>query len=89
MSTDNGPIASQTKKLWDLKKQHFWAKPKRTRDRDMFVNIFFIFIFIHVMLILKEFCISKGSHSKNLVNQPTLMFIVYLKVVIRIVRFEH
>ena len=27
------------------------------------------------MLILKEFCINKGSHSKKLVNQPTLMFV--------------
>ena len=24
------------------------------------------------MLKIKEFCVSKGSHSKNLVNQPTL-----------------
>ena len=77
MSTDNGPIASQTKKLRDLKKklQHFWAKPKRMRDRDMFVYYVFIFIFVNVMLILKEFCISKGSHSKILVNQPSLIMV--------------
>ena len=44
----------------------------------IFLSIFFfIFIFIYIMLILKEFCISKGSHSKNLVNQPTLLSMVF------------
>ena len=37
---------------------------------------FCIFFFIYIMLILKEFCICKGSYSKNLVNQPTLMSIL-------------
>ena len=77
----NGPIASQTEKLRDLKKrilQHFLAKLKRSRDRDMFVYFVFIFIFVYIMLILKEFCISKGSHSKNLVNQPTLNCILMI-----------
>ena len=58
----NRPIASQTKNLRDVKKrilQHFSAKPKRTRDRNMFVNYVFIFIFVNVMLILNEFCSSK------------------------------
>ena len=55
-------------------KKHFSAKPKRSHYQDMFVYYVFILIFKYVMIILKEFCISKESHSKNLVNQPTLIY---------------
>ena len=44
----------------------FLGKTKTYARPRYFCQYFFIFIFIYIMLILKEFCISKGSHSKNL-----------------------
>ena len=72
-------ILSTDKKVTGFLKKNFTIFLGKTKTngqpRYVYVKIFFIFIFIYIMLILKELCINKGSHSKNLVNQPTLIII--------------
>ena len=68
------------KKVTGFKKKNFttFLGKTKTYARPRYVcQYLFFFIFVYVMLMLKEFCISKGPHSKNLVNRPTLVPIIF------------